>query len=382
MALCFIVIVPAAYFISLPKVSENILGPTANPEEPNPDLTISSSNFNILMAGTTFWGRNTNKMARNSSLGVKYPFSGLYTLGRDNYDAWIAGLECPITSNGHTDYNENTLLKFNCDPDYLPEAAKWFTAFSLGNNHTDNWGAAGFATTKQNLDKASIQHFGHYDYRNTTEICAPIIIPTHLTYDNGTENIVNLPIGFCGIHGVYAMPTEAALQEIKRFSAILPTIVMPHMGAEYKPSADPLRTSLYRKIIDYGAEMVIGDHPHWVQNTEAYKGHLIVYSMGNFMFDQLWSNEVILSAAIAASATVNPDTDFGAWDTVANACIANRDTCLDGIKDANLPRLTIDWNFAYHGTTTANTRITRLADPATNTAIGKRLNWDATMNNL
>lgn len=338
--------------------------------------------MNLLFAGTTFWGRNTNKMARTSNLGVKYPFSELSTLNRGDYDAWIAGLECPITDKGHTDYNENTLLLFNCDPDYLPEAAKWFTAFSLGNNHTDNMGADGFATTKQYLEKSDVQYFGHYDYRNTTEICAPVILPMRTIFSDGSEQTINMPIGLCGIHGVFGIPTEAALQVVAKYSKIMPTIVMPHMGAEYKPEADTLRTNIYRKLIDYGAEMVIGDHPHWVQNTEAYKGKLIVYSMGNFMFDQLWSAETSRSAAISASATLGADTDYAAWDAIGEACLANRATCLDKITAANLPRLNPSWSFDYKGTISTTTRIPRLAPVTEQAAIGTRLNWANTIKNL
>ena len=45
------------------------------------------------------------------------------------------------------------------------------------------------------------------------------------------------------------------------------------------------------QAIDAGAAMVIGSHPHWVQGTEWYKGKPILYSLGNFVFDQEWSEE-------------------------------------------------------------------------------------------
>ncbi|MDR3298319.1 MAG: CapA family protein [Candidatus Nomurabacteria bacterium] len=378
-----LVVVAGVCLTTIPRISKNIVGSMAeSPGTPDSNPTPESGQTKLLLAGTTFWGRNTNKMARASNLGVKYPFSGLYTLDRGEYDAWIAGLECPLTLNGHTDYNENTLLKFNCDPDYLPEAAKWFTALSLGNNHTDNWGTAGFATTKEYLQDSNVQYFGHYDYKNTQEICSPIIVPSRVNYSDGTERILQIPIGFCGLHGVFGIPTEAAFQEIRKISQILPTIVMPHMGKEYEPEADALRTNLYHKMIDYGADMVIGDHPHWIQNAEAYKGKLIVYSMGNFMFDQLWSAEVVRSAAISAAATFDETVDYEAWDEISEGCLKHRSTCLNEITNTNLPRLQPSWSFNYRGTTTASTRITRLADPVEQTAIGNRLNWVNTMKNL
>lgn len=379
-AALLIVVIMLGLFL-VPKSSSNVIG-RANFAFETPDPVLVGGNMRLMFAGTTFWGRNTNKMARASELGVKYPFSELGTLSRDDYDAWIAGLECPITDRGHSDYNENTLLLFNCDPDYLSEAAKWFTAFSLGNNHTDNMGTEGFAATKKYLDAADIQHFGHYDYRNTSEICQPIILPMRLEYSDGSEHPTEIPIGLCGIHGVFGVPTEAALRVVESYSKIMPTIVLPHMGAEYKPKADTLRQNIYRKLIDYGAEMVLGDHPHWIQNTESYKGKLIAYSMGNFMFDQLWSAETSRAAVIDAAATFDKNQDFEAWIVLGERCKSDRSGCLDIIKSANIPRLSISWKFDYHGTISTTTRIPRLAGAAEQTAIGTRLDWANTIEGL
>jgi len=70
------------------------------------------------------------------------------------------------------------------------------------------------------------------------------------------------------------------------------------MGKEYVATPDELKTSIYHSMIDQGADMGLGDHPHWVQTSEAYKGKPIFYSMGNFMFDQQDTTEVTRSAAI------------------------------------------------------------------------------------
>ena len=119
-----------------PKISEE------KKPEPEPEAVVEpkpiSATANYLFAGTTFWGRRTNTMARASDLGVKYPFSQLDTLNRDEYDAWIAGLECPLVEKGgvHNSYEEESIFKFNCDPDYLEVAKDYFTAFLLGNNQS------------------------------------------------------------------------------------------------------------------------------------------------------------------------------------------------------------------------------------------------------
>lgn len=68
-------------------------------------------------------------------------------------------------------------------------------------------------------------------------------------------------------------------------------IVFPHWGQEYTnvPNADQRRVA--RALVDAGADLVIATHPHWVQGAEIYRGKLIAYSLGNFVFDQTWSRE-------------------------------------------------------------------------------------------
>ncbi len=350
----------------------------------------------ILFAGTTFWGRKTNTSARASELGVKYPFSQLDTLERDKYDAWIGGLECPVTDNGHNTAEEERIFKFNCDPDYLPEAAKYFTAFLLGNNHAGNQGQDGLKTTREYLKKNNIQYFGtpkrtandtsDPEYANDEvdiNNCGVVVLPVNVEFDDDSTKKYQIPFGFCSAHGVYGVPGEDYLQNMKEYSQYLPTIAMPHMGAEYKPTHDQLRQNLYRKMIDYSVDAVIADHPHWLQDAEVYNGKLIVYSMGNFMFDQTFNTEVTRSAAIEANVEVDISNDsLDAWNKLGKKCLKNNDTCFAEIKKSGLKRLDLTWKYDYHGTTSATNRITRLASEAEQAQIGQRLNWAAIPDSL
>ncbi|MBO7664796.1 CapA family protein [Candidatus Saccharibacteria bacterium] len=356
---------------------------SANTYDPDTVIPpVTEAKTRLLFEGTVFWGRRTNTLARNSELGVKYPFAQLDTLHRENYQAWIANLECPITSNEHTEYEEEELLIFNCSPDYLEEAAKYYSAFSLGTNHADNWGEEGIVETKNNLAASGIQYFGHYRYDNGTENCGILSIPIEATLEDGFIYEYNIPVGFCSAHGVFGIPTEAAFANIEKYASVLPTIVMPHMGVEYENSSDELRRNLFRGMIDRGADMVLADHPHHVQNAEAYNGHLIVYSMGNFMFDQQF-DETVYSAAIDITGTLPKETDFEAWDNVAYTCLKKHGDCLEDIKNSGLPRLDITWgNYDFVATTDADNIQTRLGDENVRAFVGNRLNWDNVVNNL
>ena len=96
LAIAVITCVALIYFG--PKISEQKQEPAAEVAKAEPRIVAASAKY--LFAGTTFWGRRTNTMARASELGVKYPFSQLDSLNRDEYDAWIAGLECPLVEKG------------------------------------------------------------------------------------------------------------------------------------------------------------------------------------------------------------------------------------------------------------------------------------------
>ena len=361
-------------------------------EDKKPEPVTISANSKMLFAGTTFWGRRTNQLARASELGVSYPFSKLGTLNREEYDAWIGGLECPITDNGHNYTEEEEIFKFNCDPDYLSEAKKYFTAFMLGNNHTDNQnGGEGLTTTRKYLDDNEIQYFGTPKYsgnvaselaRDTEEAsnCGVVVLPMNVTYDNGETREIKMPFGFCSAHGVFGIPGDDYIENMKTYATYLPTIVMPHMGAEYQPSHDELRQTLYRQIVDYaGVDSVIADHPHWVQDAEAYHGRLIAYSIGNFMFDQRGGVETSRSAAIEGDAEVADvsSVDFDEWDALGEACLEDKDTCFEQIKLANLPKVNLNWKYDFHATTSEGDCITRLSSPAEQDAVAERLKWAA-----
>ena len=83
-----------------------------------------------------------------------------------------------------------------------------------------------------------------------------------------------------------------------------------HAGTEYTRTPMPQQITFAHAAIDDGADIVIGAHPHWVQTIEKYKGKYIFYSLGNFIFDQAWSQETMegLTLKITVSKTTcHPD---------------------------------------------------------------------------
>lgn len=151
---------------------------------------------------------------------------------------------------------------------------------SIANNHIGNYGKVGIDETKALLDTNNIgwSGFGHLD----------------------TKRVKNVSFGFLAYNGIGTTfdrkNIENEIKEAKQKVDVL--VVSTHWGDEYVLTPrkygnvapdDP--KEIGHLIIDSGADIVIGNHPHWVQGIELYKDKLITYAHGNFIFDQTWSKE-------------------------------------------------------------------------------------------
>ena len=189
-------------------------------------------------------------------------------------DMVVANLEGPFT-NSTKHAVPGGSLSFTFEP-YLAKKLRTagITTVSLANNHTLNQGLSGLTMTRNTLLKAGIEYFGDPANRRG------YIVKKNI---NGTR------IAYIGHHGLVAglANTLADIRAAKKVSDVV--IVMPHEGTEYQLKFSAKQQSDYRQMIDAGATMVIGAHPHVVQPIEIYKGKPIAYSLGNFIFDQYFS---------------------------------------------------------------------------------------------
>ncbi|MDO4620794.1 MAG: CapA family protein [Lachnospiraceae bacterium] len=142
-------------------------------------------------------------------------------------------------------------------------------AVNLANNHSFDFGQSGYADTKAALEEAGVVSFG-YDRSAVMEV-------------------KGIKIGLIGILEFYYSYEEneaLLLQEIGKVKAegAQLIIVSFHWGDEksYYPYNEQIQ--LAHAAIDNGADLVIGHHPHVIQNEEVYNGRHICYSLGNFCF--------------------------------------------------------------------------------------------------
>lgn len=308
--------------------------------KPKPELITSR----LLIVGDVFWGRSVQRKAESSGKGPAYLMSGLDPEDRAGYDAWIGNFECPVTYRDIPYAQQMDSLKFNCRPEYLPELAKWFTAVSLANNHTDNnGGPTGLLETRQNLEKAGIQHFGNYDMAQTADICEVTSLPAKVKETKQTRSI---PVAFCGYHQVVNIqPTDAQLAVMQEYSRVMPVIAMPHMGVEYRPTGEPEKVKAYRNMIDNGASAVIAAHPHVIQNSELHRGKLIMHSLGNFLFDQQsLGKETSVGLGLEVNLEISNTTNYA---KVGQNCVGYKDDCLQQLIGSNAPRPNVTVTYDY-----------------------------------
>lgn len=162
---------------------------------------------------------------------------------------------------------------------------------SLGNNHIGDAGPVGLLQTLANLDKYGIRHSGAG--RNLAAARTPAIMTVDgvkvaiLSYDTiakyyaaGTNKAGSAQLTAANVKVDVGAARKAGAQIV---------IVYPHWGTEYSPRPFSAEQSLAHAVIDAGADMIIGNHAHWVGAMEIYKGRPIWYALGNFVFDQIWS---------------------------------------------------------------------------------------------
>ncbi len=335
-----------------------------------------------LLNGTVVWSRGIEKWSQrpNGSYDYARPFSGLPTFNRDQYDAWIADLECPITDKTIPFQTQIDTLMFNCRPEYLHEAAKYFNFFDLANNHTDNMQHEGLLSTRKYLDEANIQYFGNYDPAVSEDTCEVVGLPVKITQQDKTVKKGTLPVAFCAWHYFYRTPKEGEIERMREYTKYLPVFAFVHAGVEYRTTADDNQVTTAHKIIDQDAEFVIVNNPHWVQNSEVYKGKLIVYSTGNFIFDQL-DSEGMRSASVDVSLAMPYDQAVDKLLELGKKCGQWHDNCLSEAKKLGIskPKLSLTYQVVAGDN---SGHLTKRGNSILQQAIEERLDWKHTLKEL
>jgi poly-gamma-glutamate synthesis protein (capsule biosynthesis protein) len=163
----------------------------------------------------------------------------------------------------------------------------------LANNHFGNAGEQGMTDTFSLLEKEKIVYVGAgtstlaAQQGKIIEVSGKKIGLVAQSYDVSWYKATSKKSGIATLD-VFALTEQ--IENLRKQGADF-IVAMFHGGIEYvrEPNADQMNFA--HAAIDAGADVVIGHHPHWIQNMEEYKGKYIFYSLGNLIFDQDWSQE-------------------------------------------------------------------------------------------
>ena len=220
------------------------------------------------------------------------PFRSIYP-ELTGADLTIANLETSLSDSFETIIDPTT---FTFKTDTAAIAGMQLAQLDIicrANNHSFNYGAQGMDDTSAVLDAAGMLHFG---MGHTLEESRRAVVVER----GGTTYAF---LGYNGISddwdaatpdspGTAPLVDWMVVEDIRREVAA-GHVVIPyfHWGTEYTYDPNDEQRYFAQVAIDSGAALVMGTHPHWVQAVETYAGKAIIYSLGNFVFDQEWSQE-------------------------------------------------------------------------------------------
>jgi poly-gamma-glutamate synthesis protein (capsule biosynthesis protein) len=276
-----------------PLDKDPVSGVKGDEQKTFPTPTITQTN--IVLTGDVMLGRKVMIESMNQG-DYRYPFLKVADFLR-KADLVFVNLEnpiiedCPIHEGGFT----------FCSP---PESIEGLTyagvdVVNLANNHSGNYGVEGIENTFATLQENGIESTG---------------LNNLVILQNGEINF-----GFLGFN--YVFKNQINPEDIQLVAdsdeKVDVLVVAVHWGDEYHDSANPFQRLLAKELIVNGADIVVGHHPHWAQDAECLsqdggevrvvksiaKNELesgvvcpkdtkpVFYSLGNFIFDQMWSEE-------------------------------------------------------------------------------------------
>lgn len=234
--------------------------------------------------------------------GERYGYSNLFSCLEatfSQYNSVIGNLEGTVTNfesvSRDAGYEEPASFRFTFDAAAVAALkAIGLDTVSIANNHIKDFGEEGVIQTVKNLGALEVDFFGNPLSKQERWLIKDV---------NGVR-VAYIPYNeFFGTKE----ETFADLQSTIQSSDI--QIIFAHWGDEYVPVREDIRELAY-DFIESGADLIIGAHPHVIQEKEVYQGATIYYSLGNFIFDQYFQEDVTEGLAVGVEIFNNKIISF------------------------------------------------------------------------
>lgn len=255
----------------------------------------------LLFGGDLMFDRSIRTVMRRH--GDDFPLAPLRDTLAET-DLVVANLEGPITDNASVSETSAVGARDNYFFTFDPPVARVLKDFhidavNIGNNHISNFKEDGIRQTKKYLTDAGVSVFG-----------SPLSGDTRIL----VREIKGVKVALVNYNQFIWQGKEKALEDIATAKKQADVVILyTHWGTEYVP-ATPTIKALAHEFIDAGVDLIIGSHPHVVQEKEVYQGKTIYYSLGNLVFDQYFSEET--KKGLLVKVTIHPETKAFSFEEI------------------------------------------------------------------
>jgi poly-gamma-glutamate synthesis protein (capsule biosynthesis protein) len=265
-----------------------LLTPLLDSKKQADTLTNDSAIITASMVGDMMFGRHIEEVTKR--FGHDYLFRHVEPYLQES-DYVTGNFEHPVVLSNHYDKIDKFIhLKTEAESVEVLERMN-FTNVTLANNHTLDYGAPGLEDTIQTFEHSTVDFIGAGRNLNDAK---------EISYEK-VNGITIATLGFSDsyVKGFRALDDRGGIlvadpdlfmplvNEAKEQADLV--IVHMHWGQEYDSNAHPRQIDMGKAIADAGADIIIGHHPHVLMSVDVYNDTLIMYSLGNFIFDQGWS---------------------------------------------------------------------------------------------
>lgn len=314
----------------------------ASTEEPEETKTVTIS----MVGDMLFYGTVDSYMKK---YGDAYVLEGYGPLIKKS-DIVLGNLETPMSHRGEP--MEEKQYTFRGRPEVLKILKENnFSAVSIANNHVLDYGTDAFLDTLDNLKKYEILYAGGGINREEAEKGAIIerngikvgflaftkVVPVVDWYAGK-----NKP-GIIGAYKVHEKEFVRIIQEMKMNCDVL--VVSVHWGQEGTTTIRDEEKYIGRCMIDAGADIIMGHHPHIVQGIEIYKNKPIFYSLGNFIFTT--SKVDICNKTIMANVEVDKEGNISDIHVIPGTIVNGKPTPMEGVERDNFIKYLNSLNVNY-----------------------------------
>jgi len=277
----------AGFFILQAKIIEFTLKrtPLAEPEKP----------IELIFVGDVMLDRGVKYLVeKHGDNDFSFPFAKIADEIK-NADLAMANLESQISDKGS---NVGSIYSFRAPIEAIQGLIfSGIDIVSLANNHAFDYGSQALKDSLERLIDAGISPVGAGNEYQAFSPTIKTVNNTRLAFFAYTDQMpVSLQakgenFGIAVINKDNLTKIKADIELAKQLADIV--VVSFHWGEEYAEEPSQSQKDLAKAVIDAGADLVIGHHPHVIQKSETYNGRYIFYSLGNFIFDQGFSDETL-----------------------------------------------------------------------------------------